>query len=274
VDGQGNLYFATVGGDAILRFSGGVVECLPSASSSFSAVGIAADNSGVYFSRSGSNVVCKITPSGALVVVAGSNPNACIPNGPSGTPGCTGAEITTPLGLALDTAGKLYIADPGCHTIWKVTSSGTIAVAGVPGNCCYNGDGPATSSLLSQPQGVAVDPSGSIYIADFASGLIRKVTSGMMTTIAGTIAGGVPGECQLATKTTLNAPSSIAVGSGGTIYIGEAGGNPAGYRIARLASTGCTMLHLSASPSHLPSQGGTAKLIAEITNLSGTPEMA
>jgi hypothetical protein len=147
----------------------------------------------------------------------------------NGVFGCTGQEIHSPYGLALDGAGNLYIADESCNVIWKVTSSGIAPVAG-NGTAVYSPTeegGPATNASLDGPRGVAVDADGNLYIADWGHNRIRKVwaVDNTITTIAGNGAAGYAGDGGPAagplSNAMLNGPYSIAVGPGGRIYFGD-----------------------------------------------------
>jgi sugar lactone lactonase YvrE len=119
----------------------------------------------VYIADSGNNRVRKITVStGIITTVAGNGIE-----GYSGDDGAaTNAELSYPSGLALDSAGNLYIADLDNSVIRKVSkSSGMISTVAGTGAAGYSGDGgPATTAELSYPNGVALDASGNIYIAD------------------------------------------------------------------------------------------------------------
>jgi trimeric autotransporter adhesin len=97
------------------------------------------------------------------------------------------AQLGRPSGLAVDSAGNLYIADSEKNRIRKVSPTGvitTVAGNGMPG---YIGNsGQATSAQLYRPNSVAVDSSGNLYIADTQNDRIRKVTpAGLITTVAG-----------------------------------------------------------------------------------------
>jgi hypothetical protein len=215
VDGSGNIYVAQLGGGPILKVSGGIANCLADAQN-FGAFGVVADSLGnVYFSTSGGSVVYEAPASGGLLTVGG-----------NGSIGCTGEEIGKPLGLAVDSGGDLYIADPWCNAIWKVTPSGRSVVAGIPGNANtgFSGDGgPATSATLSAPSGVAVDLDGNIYIADTTAARIRKVTGGIIRTIAGNGNSGYSGDGGPARDAAIDFPYSISAGLGGKLYIGQGG---------------------------------------------------
>ena len=101
----------------------------------------------------------------------------------------------------MDSAGNLYIADTVNNRIRKV-SNGVITTVAGNGTCCFSGDnGPATSAQLYGPQGVAVDSAGNLYIADTGNNRIRKVSNGVITTVAGN------GTCQASAATTARPPA-------------------------------------------------------------------
>jgi hypothetical protein len=97
------------------------------------------------------------------------------------------ASIGYPGSIAFDTAGNTYIADSYSSHIFKVDTTGTVTVVAGNGTLGYSGDGgPATSAALNGPEGVFVDSSGNIYIADTGNDLIRVVNTGtVQITIAG-----------------------------------------------------------------------------------------
>jgi len=110
-------------------------------------------------------------------VAGGSGPNAI----PATLAGFSARSV------AVDGAGNLFIADPSNHRVLKVDAGGiitTVAGRSLPG---FSGDaGPGTAASLSNPNGVALDGSGNLYIADSGNNRIRKVTGGIITTVAGT----------------------------------------------------------------------------------------
>ena len=125
--------------------------------------------------------------------------------------------------MVVDGAGNLYIADTSNHRIRKVDTSGTItSVAGSGAAYESLGTGPATEAVLRRPEGVAVDNSGNLYIADTFYSRIRKVdTSGSLTTIAGTEKSGYSGDGGPAIKAQLHLPVSVAVDNSGNIYVAD-----------------------------------------------------
>lgn len=153
----------------------------------------------------------------------------------TGTPGFTGdggaatsAELNYPSGVARDSSGNIYIADYYNCVIRKV-SGGTISTfAGIDTNapsasCGYSGDGgPATSAELFYPTSVYVDGKNNVYIADYYNHVIREVTAGTITTIAG-IPGqaGYSGDGGPATGARLYYPEGVAVDGAGNVYIAD-----------------------------------------------------
>lgn len=135
------------------------------------------------------------------------------------------ATLDTPRGLAFDAAGNLYVADSGNHVIRRIAATThTITTVAGTGTLGYNGDNiPATSAELNYPLGVAFDAAGSMYIADSQNFRIRKVTNGVITTIAGTGQPGYGGDGLYSTLSLFTFPSSVLVDSNGLVYVGDTG---------------------------------------------------
>ena len=143
--------------------------------------GVAVDRAGnVYVSEIYNHRVRRIAPNGIITIFAGTGQAGV--NGDGGP--ATQAQLTSPTSLAVDPQGNLYISEP-THRVRRVATDGTITIfAG--GNGGFGGDGgPATAARLNDPQGLAVDGRGNLYIADTVNGRIRKVDSGgTISTIA------------------------------------------------------------------------------------------
>jgi uncharacterized protein (TIGR03437 family) len=138
----------------------------------------------------------------------------------------TAAQFNSPGGVALDSSGRLYIADSLNHRI-RMLSGGVVSTVAGNGLAGYSGDGGAATSAntkLNFPEGVAVDSAGNLYIADTANNVIRMVNpTGQITTIIGTGALGATGDNGVATSAELNHPAGVAVDSSGTIYVADTG---------------------------------------------------
>jgi hypothetical protein len=148
----------------------------------------------------------------------------------------TSAPLTNPVGVAVDAAGHLYIADEYNKHIRKVTPAGVIT--SVAGNGTYGGfsgdGGPAALAQLDDPVGVAVDAMGNLYIADQLNNRIRKVNpAGVISTFAGDgTDADFSGDGGRATLAPLNWPAAVAVDAAGNLYIA------AGNRIQKVTPAG------------------------------------
>lgn len=136
----------------------------------------------------------------------------------------TAAQIGTPNGIAVDTAGNFYFSDNANSYIRKVTPAGIIHTIAGNGSTGYSGDGGrATSAALNYPQGLCVDLAGNVYFADAGNYVVRKIsTSGIITTVAGIpTSSGYSGDGGAATAAYLNGVSDVAIGTTGNLYIAD-----------------------------------------------------
>ena len=137
------------------------------------------------------------------------------------------ATLQAPAGVAIDSSGNIYIADTNNNRIRKVTvSNGIISTIVGTGYTSFSGDnGAATSATVFYPYGVSTDTADNIYIADYGHYNIRKVTSGIITTFAGSNTAGFAGDGGYATNAQLNLPHKVAFDSSGNVYIADYGNN-------------------------------------------------
>ena len=179
------------------------------------AAGLAVDAAGnLYISDSGWHVVRKLGLNGTITIVAG---NGTAGYGGDGGP-ATAAQLSEPLGLALDSSGGLLIADSNNNVIRRVSPDGQITTVAGNGDTSYIGDDiPATQAGLYYPQSVAADGSGDFYIVDTYHGRVRKVSGGIITTAA---AGGLvyPSGGSYAIL-TLYQPAGVITDSSGDLFI-------------------------------------------------------
>ncbi|MGA8735444.1 MAG: hypothetical protein WB558_16120, partial [Terriglobales bacterium] len=153
----------------------------------------------------------------AISTVAGGGPNNLT---------ALKASIGYPGSIVLDAAGDIYIADSYSSHIFKVDTTGTLTVVAGNGTHGYSGDGgPATRAALGifGPEGLAVDGSGNIFIADTDNSVIREVvaTSGNIQTVAGNGSAGYSGDGGPATSAQLYDPFGVFVDSSGNIFIAD-----------------------------------------------------
>ena len=222
-----------VAGDGI--YKGSVLDGSPAtAASLYLPTSVTLDGAGnLYIADSLHNRVRKVTASTGLIsTIAGNgDPTYTGDNGPAAN-----ATLDAPSGVALDGAGNLFIADSGNNVIREIAASTgiltTVAGNGTLGNA---GNGvAATSAELNQPQGVTVDASGNLYIADTSNHLIRRVdaVSGIISTVAGngttnpaTGDGSYSGDNGPAIQAGLDFPYAVAFDASGNMYIPDSKNN-------------------------------------------------
>ena len=260
LDGSGNLYIAdcynhrirkvdssgnisTVAGSGTAGFGGDGGSATATAAKLHYPSDVTLDGAGnLYIADWGNHRIRKVTSSsGNISTVAGNGTHGFGGDGGSAT--ATAAKLYYPRGVALDSAGNLYIADQLNHRIRKVDSVGVITT--VAGTGAYGGDAgsfggdggsaTATAAKLNYPSDVTLDGAGNLYIADGYNNRIRKVdSSGNISTVAGGGAGGVSGDGGAATAARLNYPQGVALDGSGNLYIPDT----ANHSIRKVDSSG------------------------------------
>ncbi len=173
----------------------------------------------LYVADSGNNTIRKITQQGIVTTVAGIAGVAGSTNGPSGT-----ALLNGPGGVAVDSAGNLYVADNGNYEIREISASGTVTTlagsAGVRGTT----DGTGSGALFYDPQNLALDGNGNLYVVDGKADTLRKVVlaTGAVTTLAGSpVRSGTSDGAQGSAR--FNDPLGVGTDSYGNIYVADTG---------------------------------------------------
>ncbi len=187
--------------------------------------GVAKDSLGnVYVADTYSCAVRVVNSAGIINIFAGvvvTNSPQCGYGGDGGA--ATSAKLYNPWGLAVDSHNSVYITDYAEHVVRKVTGGIITTIAGIGGIAGYSGDGgPATSALLNQPQAVAVDPAGNVFIADYNNCRVREISAatGFITTVAGSGTCAFTGD-GLATSNGVAYPQGIAVDANDNLFITE-----------------------------------------------------
>ncbi len=201
--------------------------------------GVAVGSAGVvYVADSQNHRIRKITPGGVVSTLAGGDAGGVTATECGTTtlitPATSGetckdgtgtdARFNSPYGIAVDSAGVIYVADRDNHRIRKITVSGTTSVVGTLAGTGAIGDmdGAGNIAQFNRPIGVAVDSAGVIYVTDSSNHRIRKITpGGVVSTLAGTGADGfMDGMGNIA---QFNQPVSVAVDSAGVVYVTDHG---------------------------------------------------
>jgi sugar lactone lactonase YvrE len=176
------------------------------------------DSSGnVYVADSYNDTIRKVTPAGVVTLVAGT----------PGTSGSTDGPVATALfnataGVAVDSSGDLFVADDGNNEIREISAAGVVTTiagkAGSPGT--VNGTG--STARFADPQNLAIDSSGNLYVADGNGNTIRKVApGGVVTTLAGS---GTSGSSDgTGTAAQFNDPTGVTVDPQGNVYVADYG---------------------------------------------------
>ena len=199
--------------------------------------GVAVDSGGnVYVGDSDNHTIRKITPDGVVSTFAGT----ALSSGKTDGTGAA-ARFKNPRGVAVDSSDNVYVGDTSNHTIRKITPDGVVSTFAGTAEISGNADGPGTAASFTYPNGVAVDSSGNVYVADTYNHTIRKITpDGVVTTLAGTA--GSSGSDDGTATARFNRPYGVAVDSSDNVYVADYNNNTirkitAGGVVSTLAGT-------------------------------------
>jgi sugar lactone lactonase YvrE len=226
---SGNIHVAI---DSISQIYAGILRL--NLVGSIAVTGVCVDNSGnMYLTDAINNVIIKITESGKIsriagTGVAGGNTDqtvACIDNS-----GNYVAQFSYPTGLTCDKNGDLYIVDSGNNQIRKISNNKVSLVAGSPTYAAGSADGVGNAATFNRPQGIDIDYSGILYVADTENHSIRKIVGGNVMTLAGL--SGTPGNRPIWADMTdqygmagnnsrFRRPHGIAVNTNGYIFVSD-----------------------------------------------------
>ncbi len=231
VDSAGNIYVAESDAHCIRKITpAGVVTTLAGLAGTFGSTdgtgtaarfntpsGVTVDSAGnVYVADSGNHAIRKITAAGVVTTFAGS------PSAGGSTDGTgTAARFNEPHGIAADPSGNLYVSDTALNTVRKITPAGVVTTLAGTSGTAGTADGTGTSAQFSQPFGIAVDSSGTVYLCDHGNHSVRKITAaGVVTTLAG-LNGTLGYVDATGTAARLRFPSDVAVDSEGNVFVAD-----------------------------------------------------
>jgi hypothetical protein len=293
VDGAGNLYIAddfnqrirkvTAATGIITTVAGNGTQCTTSATTGcldggaatsaklYTPSGVAVDGAGnFYIADENDMLIRKVTAATGIITTVAGNGSF----GYSGDNGAaTSAKLQNPTGVAVDSAGNLYIADEYNHRIRKVTAGTgiitTVAGTSTGGYVTAQDGGAATSAELYYPNGIAVDGAGNLYIADSSNNRIRKVTAvtGIITTVAGNGTGGYSGDTGAATSAELHYPTGCVVDGAGNLYIADTDNHR--IRMVAAATGIITTVAGNGTSGYVSAQDGGGATSAELNNPTG-----
>lgn len=202
-------------------------------------LGVAVDAEGSVYFTCTLDFVFKLDSRGILTLIAGHSRTAQPGDGGP----ATGARLQLHCpcgdprggGLAVDSAGNIFIADTFDNRVRRISSDGIITTVAGGGNGGLGDGGPAVAAQLNLPWDVAVDDAGNLFIADVGSNRVRKVArSGIITTVAGDGTYGFSGDGAPATHAALNQPRGISIDGLGNLFIADA----YNFRIRKVSADG------------------------------------
>jgi sugar lactone lactonase YvrE len=219
--GAASAQSLTIGTLAGPRTGGGYVDAQGSAARFSEPTGVALEPSGsIVVADTGNHVIRRVSPDGVVTTVAGR----------SGLPGfadgaAAEARFNTPNGVAVDSAGAIYVADTGNHVIRRIAPNGTVTtLAGTP-RTSGTADGTGAAARFTFPYGLDVDANNEIIVADTSNHTIRRVTQGgVVTTIAGS-ARSAGSEDGFGTQAHFYYPTDVAADTNGNIYVADSSNN-------------------------------------------------
>jgi len=223
--------------------------------------GVATDPAGnVYIADTFNNLVEKVTPTGTLSIFAGTG------YGGTPTPGpATSSDLSVPCGVTVDSSGNVYIADTFNNLVEKVTQGGTLSIIAGTGNQGAPTAGPATSSALFYPTGVATDSTNNVFIVDAYNNLVEKVIANSLAITTPVL---VPATATFGHAYSTSFQANGATGA--TTWQRSSGSWPKGLKLNR--TTGVLSGTIS-SPRNLPASSTFTFTIKATDAAKGTASM-
>jgi sugar lactone lactonase YvrE len=265
-DAAGDLYVCEAGGANVrmIDTNGTITSPIGSGAAGFSGDGgsasaarlnstrgiaIAPDGT-IYVSDSANNRVRAVS-GGVITTVAGTGGAGFAGDGGP----ATAAQLNQPRGLAVAPDGSLYVADSANHAVRRISTNGTITTVAGTGTAGDSGDGgPATAAAMQSPFAVAFGSAGTFYVVDRDAHRVRRITGGVITTVAGTGTPGAAGTGGAATSAQLNGPSDVVLDTAGALYIADSSNS----RVVKVDPTGLLRAIAGTGTSGSSGDGGPA----------------
>ncbi|HWW20937.1 MAG TPA: immunoglobulin domain-containing protein [Steroidobacteraceae bacterium] len=234
-DAAGNVYIADTGNNTIRKMTpAGAVSTLAGtagvvgsqdgtgAGARFNAPeGLTVDAAGnVFVADTLNNTIREITPTGVVTTIAGTAGVFGLSDGPGAS-----AQFGNVYGIAIDASGNLYVSDLGGMTIRMISAAPQFVVSTIAGNYLRGTvNGPEAQAEFNVPRGVALDGGGNIYVSDYGDNTIRKLSSGLVTTLAGLQ--GQPGSTDATgPAASFNGPLLATCDNAGNVYVADVNNN-------------------------------------------------
>jgi uncharacterized protein (TIGR03437 family) len=248
VDTNGNLYIAVTNNNRVMKVSGGIISVFAGTGVNSltastgnaltlplsSPAGLVFDATGnLYVASQNYSAIMQVTSSGVMSLYAGHGYSG-FSDGDGGQ--ASQAHFLSPVALATDANGNLYVADNVAQVVRKITAGGSIStIAGTVYMIGFGGDGgPSTAALFLNPSGLAIDKVGNLLVADYGNNRVRKVDTLALTISAFAGTGAQLGDGGVATASQLLQPTGTALDAAGNLYIADT----ANHRIRKVDKSG------------------------------------
>lgn len=239
----------------------GSVDGTGAAARLHSPFGVAVDTQGNVYVAENFGAIRKITPAGVVSTLAGSDMGEGLVDGPGAS-----ALFGSPYGIAVDGAGNVYVADAGNAAIRKIDGAGnvsTVVSGAANGNPVL--DGPIGTATLAQPRSIVVDAAGTLFFTE-ATGMVRKLSNGVVTTLAGSAAGVAGSADGAGADARFGTLSQITLDPAGNLYVADTTNNlirkitPAGVVSTVIGVVGQRNNDLTSTPLHINFPFGVAAI--------------
>ncbi len=215
--------------------------------------GLAIDAAGtLYVADHDNHTIRKVTASGTVTTFAGAPGVAGSADGVG-----SAARFNGPAGTAVDSSGNIYVADADDHVIRKITAAGSVSTLAGGAGLAGSTDGAGAAARFNNPQGVAVDTAGNVFVTDTNNSVIRKITAaGSVSTFAG-VAGQTGSLDGTGSAARFNGPDAIAIDSAGNLYVADFGNST--IRKITAAGSVSTVAGLAGQPGFADGAGTAAR---------------